>query len=76
MNATERALEHYKAIEAAAEFSGGEAGQHARTAAWSLCRQIRTAPIKNECPACRRPMVLKNNFCPECGQALDWQQEG
>lgn len=73
---TENALEHYKAIEAAAEFSGSEAGQHARTAAMALCRQIREKPVKaNECPACRSHMMIKHNFCPNCGQALNWQEE-
>lgn len=71
------ALEHYKAIEAAAEFSNGEAGQFARAAAEALCKQIREKPVRmNECPACRRHMMIKHNFCPDCGQALDWQQEG
>ena len=70
----EGALEHYKAIEAAAEFSNSETGKHARTAAMALCKQIRTPPIKNECPACRQPTLLKTNLCADCGQALDWQE--
>lgn len=76
MKIKEKALEHYKAIEAAAEFTGGEHRQYAREAAAALCKQIRERPIVNQCPACRRPMMLKPNFCPECGQALDWQREG
>lgn len=39
-------------------------------------RMIRKPVVKtNECPSCRSRMMLKHNFCPVCGQALDWQQE-
>lgn len=40
-------------------------------------RLIRKKPVSvNECPACRARMMIKHNFCPHCGQALDWRQEG
>ena len=40
-------------------------------------RMIRRQPVRvNECPACRKYMMIPHNFCPDCGQALDWQQEG
>ena len=43
----------------------------------AINRMIRKPVVAvNQCPSCRRPMMVKNNFCPECGQALDWQQEG
>ena len=70
----EEALEHYKAIEAAAEFSNSEVGQYARYAASALCSRIRAKPIGNHCPACGRVMLLKTNFCADCGQAIDWQE--
>ena len=72
----EAALEHYKAIEAAADFSNIEVGQHARHAAAALCSRIRAKPIGNHCPACGRVLLLKTNFCADCGQALNWKQEG
>lgn len=43
----------------------------------AIKKQIREKPVRvNECPACRSHMMIKHNFCPTCGQALDWQQEG
>lgn len=43
----------------------------------AIKKQIREKPVRvNECPACRTHMMIKHNFCPTCGQALDWQQEG
>lgn len=27
---------------------------------------------RNACPACERKMTNKSNYCPNCGQALDW----
>lgn len=27
---------------------------------------------RNACPACERKMTNKSNYCPCCGQALDW----
>lgn len=43
----------------------------------AIKKQIREKPVRvNECPACRNHMMIKHNFCPTCGQALDWQQEG
>lgn len=42
----------------------------------ALKKQIREKPIAvNECPECRTRMMIHNNFCPWCGQALDWQEE-
>ena len=29
---------------------------------------------RNACPACERKMINKSDFCPECGQALDWSE--
>ena len=64
-----------------------EAGEERRIAAIDIMvrdisiaaikKQIREKPVRvNECPACRTHMMIKHNFCPTCGQALDWQQEG
>lgn len=25
-----------------------------------------------ECPRCEEGLYCKNNYCPHCGQALDW----
>lgn len=48
-----------------------------KTAMAAIKKQIREKPVRvNECPACRTHMMIKHNFCPTCGQALDWQQEG
>lgn len=63
-----------------------EAGNERRVAAIYLMirdisiaaikKQIREKPVRvNECPACRTHMMIKHNFCPYCGQALDWQRE-
>lgn len=42
----------------------------------AIKKQIREKPVRvNECPACRTHMMIKHNFCPTCGQALDWQRE-
>ena len=30
---------------------------------------------RNACPACERKMTNKSNYCPCCGQALDWSNE-
>lgn len=49
----------------------------AHSAEMAINRMIRQKPVRvNECPACRRHMMIKHNFCPDCGQALDWQREG
>lgn len=29
---------------------------------------------RNACPACERKMTNKSNYCPNCGQALDWRE--
>lgn len=49
----------------------------ARVSQVAIHRLIRQKPVRvNECPACRKHMMIHHNFCPDCGQALDWQQEG
>lgn len=48
-----------------------------RMAVSAIKKQIREKPVSvNECPQCRNRMMIHHNFCPYCGQALDWQQEG
>lgn len=30
---------------------------------------------RNACPACERKMINKSDFCPNCGQAIDWSTD-
>lgn len=29
----------------------------------------------NECPNCCTPMIYRFNYCPNCGQVLEWEKE-
>ena len=75
MNKIEQALEHFKAISEADECFNSELAEYRREAVNALCSRIRHKPIKNECPACRQRLMIRHNFCPVCGQALDWRRE-
>lgn len=30
---------------------------------------------RNACPTCKIKMINKSDFCPYCGQAIDWSNE-
>lgn len=31
--------------------------------------------VMDGCPKCRMPISTRYNYCPECGQKLDWSDE-
>ena len=36
-------------------------------------RHIAKKPLVNKCPTCNELVVYVENYCPNCGQHLDWE---
>jgi predicted amidophosphoribosyltransferase len=35
-------------------------------------KELAMKPIDNSCPKCKRNDIMYENYCPNCGQKLDW----
>ena len=48
-----------------------------KNALFALEKQLPKKPIvvDEDCPSCGEPMNAHYNFCPICGQALDWSDK-
>ena len=37
-------------------------------------KRIAKTPLVNKCPNCRKTVFYVENYCPNCGQHLDWSK--
>lgn len=50
--------------------------QDYETALYCINKQIKSKINgKGECPSCRKTLLLKSNYCPNCGQRLESRNE-
>ena len=38
-------------------------------------KHIAKTPLVNKCPCCSKTVFYVENYCPNCGQKLDWSVE-
>lgn len=66
-------FEHYQEMMNRFPDEDRQAIEHWDNVVKACGKEIREKPVKNQCPYCRQVMLVKSNFCPDCGQALDWE---
>lgn len=78
------AIVHIKrGIEIAAKAMDEKAVEELTVTLEALEKQVRKKPISAGeeystyyCPCCRKHMIINQfNYCPDCGQAIDWRDE-
>lgn len=37
-------------------------------------KRIARKPLVNKCPSCNKTVFYVENYCPNCGQKLDWRE--